>query len=227
MATSTNKTQISKAVHVLQNGKWPCSNYLQAIMPPPRRLLQPRYNTRNMNDLHIPRTRLERYRNSFVPRTTHDWNLLSSQIKAVPSLSLFKQKLKESLFPLKNKLLGMHSGSGAINHSRIRMGLSALNSQRADYSFIDHRNCPRCRAPREDIMHFFLECPHYSVTRGKLIRELGHLLQPAGVAAHTHNQTEKDLLISTILHGHPSLKLETNLMLFFHIQTYSTDSKRF
>ena len=57
---------------------------------------------------------------------------------------------------------------GAINHSRIRMGLSALNKHRRKNNFVDDSSCPKCGHKPESESHFFLHCPAYVAQRQAL-----------------------------------------------------------
>ena len=65
-------------------------------------------------------------------------------------------------------------GTSAIHHSRIRLGLSALNGQRAHYHLIPDPSC-LCGAPCENSMHYFLECPHHNAIRRILLQDMGRL----------------------------------------------------
>ena len=77
------------------------------------------------------------------------------------------------------------------------MGLSALNDQRADYSVIDDRCCPRCDALNENVLHFFLDCPHYSAIRLVILDKLERLLHPSGIQVITENPAAKRNLINS------------------------------
>jgi len=86
------------------------------------------------------------------------------------------------------------------------MGLSALNGQRCDYNFIQYRHCDCCGSENEHVVHYFLDCPHYSATRRTLIHdELGTLIKSPGYCVNTENQETKTNLTNVLLHGHPEL----------------------
>ena len=207
------------------NGHMP--TYLQDLIPPTRGTLEQRYNTRRSHHRNVPPSHTEKHKNSFLPRTTRDWNSLDDNMINASSLNIFKLKLKDALFPRRKKLFDLCHGQGAVNHSRIRMGLSALNSQIANYNFIENCTCSRCGAPNEDEVHFFIDCPHYTAIRGTLMRQLGCLLQPMGVAVNVQSTHDKRTLTNKILHGTSMLDTNDNASLFKHIQTYITNSKRF
>ena len=54
----------------------------------------------------------------------------------------------------------------------MRMGLSALNSHRRKYHFIDNSSCPNCYSDKEDTTHFLLFCPRYTAARTAMLNSL-------------------------------------------------------
>ena len=53
------------------------------------------YLTRRSNDLHLPRVRTNRGKQTFIYQASKDWNSLDNDFKNIKSLSLFKAKLKK------------------------------------------------------------------------------------------------------------------------------------
>ena len=50
----------------------------------------------------------------------------------------------------------------AVNHTRIRFRLSALNFQFSQYNFVD-MSCDKCGAMRKNVAHLLFHCPTYAV----------------------------------------------------------------
>ena len=55
------------------------------------------YNTRNSKDLQIPRCKTEFFKKSFHYASLKVWNDTPSTIRELPTLNLFKQRLKTHL----------------------------------------------------------------------------------------------------------------------------------
>ena len=55
------------------------------------------YNTRNSQDLQIPRCRTELFKKSFHYASLKVWNDTPSTIRELPTLNRFKQRLKTHL----------------------------------------------------------------------------------------------------------------------------------
>ena len=64
------------------------------IYPPPSDV---KYNLRHHRNLQNINIRTERYRNSFFPYCTSEWEKLSDEVKSFPKLSQFKKRLLESI----------------------------------------------------------------------------------------------------------------------------------
>ena len=52
------------------------------------------YNTRNCQDLHIPKHRTEHYIKSFHYSALKDWNNTPFDIRELPTINTFKRQLK-------------------------------------------------------------------------------------------------------------------------------------
>ena len=59
----------------------------------PRATISP-YNTRNSQDLHIPKHRTEHYKKSFHYSALKDWNNTPFDIRELPTINTFKRQLK-------------------------------------------------------------------------------------------------------------------------------------
>ena len=180
------------------------------------------YNTRNQNKYVPPPSRTSKYQSSFINYATRAWNKLPNYLKSIPSLKGFKMKLKKRHVPSHNHLFCIGNNFGHKNHTRIRLGLSALNYQRFTYNLIENGNCSHCLNLKEDAKHFFLECPQYAVLRGRLVTELTSLCN-----IDISTRKSKTDTLEIILFGHPELGFDDNVKIFKLVHKYITDSKRF
>ena len=53
----------------------------------------------------------------------------------------------------------------SVHHCRLRLGLSARNSQRFQYGFISNMSCDSCNYAREDVRHYIFFCPAFAAQR--------------------------------------------------------------
>ena len=113
-----------------------------------------RYNTRSARNLRPRPARLKSSYNSYFPKTTRLWNLLSDYQKNSSSLPVFKRSLR-TLFPL-NLFKYSYKGHLGFLLFIIRVGLSGLNSHLFKYNFIAEPYCPHCERVVETSSHFLL-----------------------------------------------------------------------
>ena len=83
------------------------------------------------------------------------------------------------------------------HHCRLRLGLSALNSQRFQYGFISNMSCDSCNYAREDVR------------------------LPTAVMQN------KQSLLNILLYGSDNFPEDTNFNIFSLLQAYISSSKRF
>ena len=120
------------------------------------------YQLRDPSRLIIPHSRTAAFKRSFIPSATRLWNGLEPSIRSLPGLPQFKTHIKVTKCThQKHHLYSVGRGYGALQQSRMRMGLSGLNFHRHKYNFIESSQCLHCNNPREDPLHYFLECPAY------------------------------------------------------------------
>ena len=100
------------------------------------------YNLRRNHPFLIPFIRRELFAKSFYPKTIREWNSLSMETKESESLHIFKEKLKQLFGHNKSKKLYAHGhGLPAVNHCRMRLGLSHLRSHLFNYYIIQSKFC--------------------------------------------------------------------------------------
>ena len=128
----------------------------------------------------------------------------------------------------KNDLFNVGHGKGAINHARIRMGLSGLNGHRKRYNFIAYNHCPLCGNKPENEEHFFLKCTDLVIPRSVLMgtitpitESLSSICIPPLTKLHYKNITE------LLINGNPQLTKEQNKSIFLAVHDFIVQSKRF
>ena len=144
-------------------------------------------------------------------------------------LSGFKAKLKQDYYKTTNRLFLYGTSHGAINHSRIRMGLSGLNQQRRKFHFVENGRCGTCNFIREDPLHYFLKCQTYAPQRQVLFREICQTLAPGidfNLLIPNTNEEYKEF-ISIIMCGSEQSDYQTNVKIFDSVHKFILGSKRF
>ena len=130
------------------------------------------YNLRNKTNIHMPKSKKNYFLKSFIPSSIKIWNDSNADIRQSANLTSLKDKLLSVYGNKSYSMFLFGDGRGAVNHSRIRMGLSALNAHRKKYHFIAEGKCDQCNFRSENTEHFFLFCPAYAAQRQQLFREL-------------------------------------------------------
>ena len=138
-------------------------SYLQSILPA---AVENRYNTRNStsNSLPVIYAKLSNTRNSFVPSSIKAWNNLPVGILGATSFYIFKScivNMNKIIDMFHTNLYRFYISRATVHHCRLRMGLSALDSQRFQYGFISNMSCDSCNYAREDVRHLnFFSAQH-------------------------------------------------------------------
>ena len=143
-------------------------------------------------------------------------------ISSPASIEHFKLNLKKKhsrttpFFPHSSCLYSRFIGKAAVNHTRIRLGLSALNFQRFQYNL----SCDKCGARREDAAYLLFYCQAYAVPRQTLIQSLHQILPDDLFRPQKH-------LEQILLYGSNALNLSENLTIFKLIREFLLASGRF
>jgi hypothetical protein len=185
------------------------------------------YNLRNSNDISLPMGKKTGYVGSFMPSAIRAWNALEPTIKNRNSLDSFKYNLKKAKSKKKTKLYSNFNGSRAINHTRMRMGLSGLKAQRHSYNHVTHPTCDYCGAKKEDAMHYFFQCNTFNNARVPLLEGIKHLYQTKNINLDLTRTLVKKELTSNMLRGDVRFDERLNTELFMMVQDYIYSSKRF
>ena len=135
------------------------------------------YQLRRNNSFLVPFIHRESFYKSYFPKTIRDWNKLPNDLKQSQSLNIFKS-LYEPL--VQNKLYSYGHDLSKVNHYRIRLGLSHLNSHLHRYNLVDSPSCsnPDCGGTTESEEHYFLICPKFNNERQLLLENISNKLFP-------------------------------------------------
>ena len=135
-------------------------------------------------------------------------------MRNIESLTTFKCQLKNYMFKT-NKVPNYYlTGNRRLSllHARLRNKCSNLNHD----LFLNHlrldSKCDLCGHEREDVEHYFMQCPYYRNERILLFRA-SRMVHPLGV--------------HTVLFGKEILNERDNIDLFSHVQSFIKDTKRF
>ena len=135
--------------------------YLQSILPA---AVEKRYNTRNSTNNSLPVIYAKLSRNSFVPSSNKAWNNLPVGIRGATSFYIFKScivNMNKKVDMFHPNLYRFYISRASVHHCRLRLGLSALNSQHFQYGFISNMSSDSCNyARRCKTLYFF--CPTFA-----------------------------------------------------------------
>jgi hypothetical protein len=211
-------------MYKIQKGLAP--EYLKGRCPP---LTNERtiYNLRTGMNITTPLPKTVTYQKSFFPQSIKDWNNLPQQTRESTSLSSFKDYQKKTTGYKTNPNYHHNSSNAAITHTRIRLGLSGLSSQRFNYNHIASPQCLTCGAANEDPTHYFLLCPTYAAPRPAFLEGICDILDDYEINIDFRRRRFRDKFIQLILKGSPCLNDVTTTRIFEITQTFIYDSKRF
>jgi hypothetical protein len=99
----------------------------------------------------------------------------------------------------------------AVNHTRLRMGCSALRKHLHRLNLVDTPTCA-CTLEQEDTYHFLFVCPLYDAQRVLMLEAIHPIAYPN---------------LNLCLNGDPNLPREANLIIFGAVQKYIEQTRRF
>jgi hypothetical protein len=185
------------------------------------------YDLRTGMDITTPLPKTVTYQKSFFPQSITDWNNLTMNIRDLPSINSVKEHQKKKCGSKTNPLYHHDSSKAAINHTRIRLGLSALGSQRFDYNHINDPRCLTCGARNEDLTHYFMLCPTYSGPRPHFLTGICDILRGNNIDPDFRRRRFRTLLLEIIIKGNDYLDPNVIADIFKITQTFIKESKRF
>ena len=183
-------------------------SYLRDILPP-KVHLRTTYNLRNKNNIQTLNAKTALYQNSFVPKTSKQWNEISDNIQYIGSLNDFKKHLAK-----KDTHAPHHYNLGnrryQIVTSRMRMHCSSLNSHLHKMHIVESSRCS-CGAANEDPEHYFFTCTNYVNAR------------------HIFNTIDNSIIlnVNNILYGDNKKSQRQNNQLIDLVAEYIKQTKRF
>jgi len=195
--------------------------YVTSLLPPTGYNERP---TRYPNNYINPRSRTQKRQGSFIPRTVKDWNNLDNSTKAAQTLASFKCQMKSKLFPTKVQLYSRGRGKHAINHARMRMGLSHLRHQLYSFGIIQVAKCIQCGYKQETAMHYLLVCHKYADIRITMLNDIATYITAQG---HVIDYNNKRNLSRILLDGSTEFPYHVNRVIFVHVQQYIEQTNRF
>ena len=172
--------------------------------------------------MSLVKCRLQSKYNSFLVKTTREWNGLPPEWKAGLPVLQFKTNYKKLYMMKTNPLFSYQSSMGCINQTRIRLGLSPLQDHLFTYNIVEDPICRFSHLDKENAKHYFLQCPTFTVQR---IILLNMLLQTLPIE-YTNTLDDKSLA-HLLLSGNENLSLDVNRKIFDISQTFILTSKRF
>jgi hypothetical protein len=185
------------------------------------------YNLRNVNDINLPPGKKSGLFNSFFPSSIRIWNKLDRGMKNSQSLDSFKFHLKKSKCLKKTKLYSKFNGSMAINHTRMRLGLSGLKAQRHDYNHVPNSTCDYCGSRKDDSIHFLLKCRAFAPMRRNFLQKINRLYTAKNIYRDLSRTIVQKELVDKLLMGDPRLSEPENIELFNMVQDFICNSKIF
>jgi hypothetical protein len=196
-------------------------------MPPPLVGEVSNHNLQNAENIALPMGRRTGYVNSFIPSAVRLWNGLDKKLRQSPNIDSFKYNLKKTKCAKKVKLYSKFNGVKAINHTRMRLGLSGLKAQRHAYKHVDNPRCDQCGARKEDPMHYLFQCNVYATMRVILLNDVKQMYQAKNVALDLSRTIVQKELVNSLLCGDSRFNDQENANLFRMVQKFIITSKRF
>ena len=137
--------------------------YLQTLVPPSVHQVSQR-TLRSQNNIHIPRSRTNLYRDSFIPKTSKDWNsLIPENMRHTQSSNEFWKLLDRDKILIPN-YYNFGNRKSQIMHVRLRLHCSSLRSDLYRNHLADSDICIDCNSP-ETAKHYLLHCNKYTNIR--------------------------------------------------------------
>ena len=220
MGRSQTRTAIHKLLLYFKIVNNLCPSYLVYLLP---FLVGERTNyfLRMASNYSLFASRTERFKRSFFPSTSTLWNDISFDIRCCESIGSFKKALL-SFFnvPSYNDTFDFAIDRfNAIFHTRLRLDTCALNYYLFD---LGCKESPACFCGfYESVKHFFRECPLYSAPGTNLLSSI------ACIFADRWSSMSKAEIVSVFLVGSQLLSPKQYNDLFFHVQSFISDLKRF
>ena len=164
--------------------------------------------------------RTESFSHSYLPYCVREWNHLDPQIKAQPSVSLFKKKLIELIRPNKRSVYKVVDLKGVQLLTRLRVKFSDLCEHRFRHNFFVTPVC-MCNEDDETAEHYLLRCRLHRLHRVALLENVSIILK-----FDVSTLSERDLCL-LLLYGDYNMNEYSNRSLLESTIKFIHDSGRF
>lgn len=219
-----DKLTIRRRIHKLllyrklNNPNQQSPNYIQTIMPATRAVDTGRA-LRNALAHTLPQNRTTAFQKSFFITTGKQWNQLHDETRSLPFTS-FKRDISGQLGVLSPpNFYTVGSKTGNILHTRLRTGMSHLNSHMFQIQKHNSAVCS-CGHATENEKHFILSCPNYAQQRDELFR---NIMQALHISL---NDLQTSVKLQTLLSGY-NLEDEDGRVVAHYFQKFIFDTQRF
>lgn len=195
--------------------------FIRELIPNTRQIDNPRTLRSTLRLVHTqPAARLCSYANSFIPKTTQNWNELPAELRANLQYKQFKSRLRETIGPPPpNSYFSHGSKLGNILLTKLRLQSSTLNAHKYAIGKAASAACS-CGCKREDNKHFLLECVNYDSSRSELFQALSEILNTNFQNLPTSEQTRM------LIFG-PCKEIRAECMVASAVQEFLFASHRF
>ena len=166
-------------------------------------------NLRSNNNLNLPKCRINKYKNSLVPKAISLWNGLSLENRNIVNYTSFKTILEKTI-PPPNILFNIGTRKTSIMMAKLRMKC-ILNAHLFQLKLVDD---PSCKSGYffVDSTHFFFVCPLYNGPRAIL----HNLVSPCA-----------PFTLHTLLYGCNDLDFDIKKRIYLGVIKYINDTNRF
>ena len=193
--------------------------YLTELFP----IVEPScYSLRLNRPPTVPFISTKKFKSTFLPSCTFNWNQLDPNIQNSSSIEIFKRALLKFIHPKPAQVYKIHHPRGLILLTRIRLGLSHLQEHKFRHNFNDTID-PFCLCSTnclETSEHYLLHCPTYAHLRLTLfdnVRINNILLLPL----------TKPLILQILLFGSDNYDTTINKSIISFVIDFIIKSKRF
>ena len=193
--TLTTRRRIHRLVlyHKLNSDEQHIPQYVMTIMPNTR-AHDTNIRLRNADTLTRSPHHTTAFQRSFIHTTTKQWNQLSQTTRELGHKA-YKKHIREQLGPsVPPSFYNEGSREGNILHTRLRTGMTSLNSHLFRIQKFSTPACD-CGYKDESTRHFVLSCPKYNQPRTTLFNNVAHIIG----TSFTNRSPTQQLLILT--HG--------------------------
>ena len=174
---------------------------------------------RNANLLSLPPIRLTSFRNSYIPSTIRQWNLLPETIRHTASRRDFSRQVWQRFgAPEPPPLHDVGTKTLNTHHTRLRVGLSTLHTHLFQLQLTPTPSCS-CGHPLEDTAHYILWCPQHTNHRIQLFDAVKTIL-------HDFDDLSPKHKLDVILFG-KNLSGTHGIFIARHLHTFIALTRRF